>query len=163
MLIKTLFGVVVLPAALGLVLGSYIFYIPSYIYGKAFLDRWGKYIGVTWNDVETLNARFAKTKWDEVSIILARIALIPSVMVTVFCGAMRIPPKKYSIITFIGGFFKALSVALIGWSAGELYMQYAEGIDKIERWALVVISIVVAAFIWYRKSRKKVVESTPHQ
>lgn len=155
-LLKTMFGVVVLPATVGLVLGSFIFYIPSYIYGKSFIDRWGKWIGVSWDDIETLQAKFEKTEWDEVSIILARILLIPSVMVTVFCGVMRIPPKRYAVITFIGGFFKALSVAFVGWSAGELYIQYADIIDKSEKVILLIIVLCIAGFVFYRKRKRKV-------
>jgi membrane protein DedA with SNARE-associated domain len=156
-LIKTLMLVVVLPASLGLVLGSFIFYIPSYIYGKTFLDRWGKWIGVSWNDIENMNTRFKKYELEDISIILARIALVPSVMVTVFCGIIHIPPKRYSIITFIGGFFKALSVALIGWSAGELYIQYADYIDRVEKLVLVLIVLILIAFFGYRKYGRKVV------
>lgn len=153
-LLQTMFGTVVLPAAFGLVLGSFIFYIPSYIYGKVFLDRWGKWIGVSWDDIEKLNARFAKTEWDEVGIILARIALIPSVMVTVFCGVTRIPPKKYTVLTFIGGFLKALSVALIGWYAGELYTDYANFIDQTEKIVSLAILVCILGFIIYRRKRK---------
>lgn len=154
MLLKTMFGVVVLPAAIGLVLGSFIFYIPSYIYGKTFLDKWGRWIGVSWEDVEKLNKRFENTEWDEIGVILARIALIPSVMVTVYCGVIRIPPKRYAVITFIGGFFKALSIALIGWSAGELYVKYAEVIDKAEQGLLGLIVLALAAFVVYRKRER---------
>ncbi len=157
-LLKTLFMVVVFPAAFGLVLGSFIFYIPSYIYGKEFIDRWGKWIGVSWTEIEKFDARIAKTHWDEIGIILSRIALVPSVMVTVFCGVTRIPPKKYTWVTFVGGFFKALSVALIGWSAGELYIQYADYIDKIEKIVFVIIVVCIIACVVYRKRKKNVIQ-----
>jgi membrane protein DedA with SNARE-associated domain len=111
---------------------------------------------VSWNDIEKLQTRFEKTEWDEIAIILARIALIPSVMVTVFCGVMRIPPKKYAIITFIGGFLKALYVALLGWWAGELYVRYAGYIDTTEKLLLIVIILCVIGFVIYRKKVKKV-------
>ena len=156
-LLKTLFETVVLPASLGLVLGSFIFYIPSYIYGKAFIDKWGKWIAISWDDIERMNVRFRKHELEDISVILARIALVPSVMVTIFCGVTRIPPKRYALITFIGGFFKAVSVALVGWYAGELYVQYADTIDRFEKIIAVVIIAIIAVCVWYRKSKRNVV------
>ena len=52
MLFLKLFIYIVLPAALGVTVGSLFVYAIAYFAGKPFLERWGKYLGISWEDLE---------------------------------------------------------------------------------------------------------------
>ncbi|MCX6703334.1 MAG: VTT domain-containing protein [Candidatus Zambryskibacteria bacterium] len=156
-LLQTLFFTVVIPAALGLTLGSLVIYALAYKGGKPFLLRYGKWFGVGWEDVEEVNTKFQSGSYDEWSIILARVfPIIPSVLIAVFCGVTRMPVKKYIVLTLIGAFFKALFLGVVGWQVGALYMEYAGVIGKVENLVLLVIILAFGAFVFYRKRKKKV-------
>ena len=153
----TLFFTVVFPATVGLTLGSLVVYWFAYKGGKPFLDRYGKWLGVGWSDVEYVTKKFESGTFDEWSMILARVfPIIPSVLIAVFCGVTRMPYKKYIILTLIGAFFKALLLALVGWQVGGLYLEYADIISRVENTVLLTIVAVFITFITYRKVKQKV-------
>jgi len=156
-LLGTLLFTVVIPAALGLTLGSLVIYWLAYKGGKPFLDRYGKWLGVGWSDVEIVTKKFEAGTFDEWSMVLARVfPVIPSVLIAVFCGVTRMPYKKYTILTFIGAFFKALFLGLIGWQVGELYIRYADIIGHIENVTMILIIMAIIAFVIHRKLKRKV-------
>jgi len=156
-LVGTLFFTVVIPATLGLTLGSLFIYGLAYKGGKPFLEKYGKWFTVSWADVEAVNAKFQTGKYDEWSIILVRVfSIIPSVLIAVFCGVTRIPLRKYIMLTLVGAFFKALFLGIVGWQVGGLYIKYAELIGNIERSVLLILVVGILAFLIYRKYKSKV-------
>ena len=155
--LTTLLFTVVIPAALGLTLGSLVIYWLAYKGGKPFLDRYGKWLGVGWKDVESITQKFQSGTFDEWTMVLARVfPVIPSVLIAVFCGVTRMPYKKYTALTFVGAFFKALLLGLIGWQVGELYIRYADIIGHIENATLGLILIGFLSFVVHRKLKRKV-------
>lgn len=157
-LISTLFFTIVIPATLGLTLGSLVIYGLAYKGGKPFLEKYGKLLSVGWSDVEAVNQKFTEGTFDEWSLVLARVfPIIPSVLIATFCGLTRLPLRKYVTLTLIGAFFKALFLALIGWQVGELYLKYADIIGHIEDTILFLTIASIVGFILYRKFKQKVV------
>lgn len=156
--VGTLFFTVVIPATLGLTLGSLVIYGLAYKGGKPFLDKYGKWLGVGWSDVEYVTKKFETGVFDEWTMVLARVfPLIPSVLIAAFCGVTRMPYKKYIILTLIGAFFKSLLLSLVGWQVGELYIKYADVIGHIENTTLLLIIGSCIAFVVYRKSKQKMI------
>jgi membrane protein DedA with SNARE-associated domain len=157
-LIYTLFFTIVIPATLGLTLGSLVIYGLAYKGGKPFLEKYGRWLSLSWTDVEVVNQKFKDGVFDEWSLILARIfPIIPSVLIAAFCGLTRMSLRKYITLTLIGAFFKALILALIGWQVGALYLKYANIIGHIENTVLALTIASIAGMIVYRKFKQKVV------
>ena len=48
---------VAIPAALGVTLGSYFIYFIARFGGKIVIEKWGKYIGLYWADIEKFQNR----------------------------------------------------------------------------------------------------------
>ncbi len=157
-LASTLLFTIVIPATLGLTLGSLFIYGLAYKGGKPFLERYGRWLSLSWTDIEAVNQKFTEGTFDEWSLVLARVfPIIPSVLIAAFCGLTRMPIRKYITLTLVGAFFKALLLALIGWQVGELYLKYADIIGHIENTVLALTILSVVGFVLYRKFRKKVV------
>lgn len=155
--VGTLFFTVVIPATIGLTLGSLVIYGLAYKGGKPFLDAYGKWLGVSWADVEYVRNKFETGVYDEWSMVLARVfPLIPSVLIAAFCGITRMPYKKYIMLTLIGAFLKAFWLALVGWQVGELYVRYADIIGHVENVTLVLIIGGFIGFVIHRKLKRKV-------
>lgn len=139
-----------LPAGLGVAIGSLWIYGVAYWGGKAFLEKWGKYIGLYWSDVKRLKSKLEEKKSDEWAIVSARILpVVPSVAISAFCGFMRMRLWKYFILTFIGMFLRGVLMGFIGWQVGNVYMRYAEKFSKLEDKVLWVIIAATAIFIGY--------------
>lgn len=156
--VYTLLFTIMIPATLGLTLGSLVIYTLAYKGGKPFLDRFGTWIGVKWTDIESLQRKFEEGTFDEWTFMFARVfPVVPSVLIAVFCGLTRMPIKKYISLTLIGASLKALLLALVGWQVGGLYLKYANVIGRIENTVFALTILSVVGFLVYRKAKQKVV------
>lgn len=154
-LIRDLIFTISIPGALGLTLGSTFIYALGYYGGKPFIDKYGKYIDVSWDEVLKFDERMTKTRYDDVLFVVARIIpLVPSSLIAIFSGVTRMPLKNYLILTFIGSFFKALIYAFVGHKVGELYYVYADAISKVEKVGLLFIVLVIGSVFAYRGYKK---------
>ena len=147
-----LFINIVLPASLGVTIGSLFVYTIAYFAGKPFLERWGKYLGVSWEDLEKAEKKFEKSRSDEIILFLVRaVPVVPSVAISAFCGFIRFDLKKYLIITFLGTLVRAFLLGFIGWQFGSLYQTAADEISYLEEISLAVIIVAIVVYIIYKK------------
>ena len=157
-LLGDLFFKVVFPATLGLTLGSFVIYYLAFKLEKFFIEKFGKFASITQDDIEKLKFKFENTKYDEWFLIFARIfPVVPSVLIAVFCGIIKMPFKKYFFITIAGAFFRSLLLSIIGWQIGEFYIKFAKTIGKFENIFFILIIFIILVFIMYRKFFKKMV------
>lgn len=142
--------VVSLPIAIGTIIGSFFLYAIGYWLGKPFLDKFGKYVGVTWASVEKILAYTKEKKSDEWLLFIARMTpVMPNTPIGVACGVIRYPIWRYTVITFVGIFIRATIVGFVGWQAGAAYHVYADVIDKYKVWALLVFAAICLGGGWY--------------
>lgn len=151
-----LFINIVLPASLGVTIGSLFVYGITYFAGKPFLERWGKYLGVSWEDIEKTEKKFEKSRSDEIVLFLVRaFPVIPSVAISAFCGFIRFDLKKYVIITFLGTLVRAFILGFIGWQFGSMYQAAADEISYLEEIGVAVLIIAILVYVIYQKKFKK--------
>ena len=139
---------VAIPAALGVTIGSYVVYFIARYGGKILIERWGKYIGLYWADIEKLRSYFQGTKRDDWIIGGARVLpFFPSVAISAFCGIIQMNPVKYFFISSIGVFFSGIILGVVGWQVGNVYVKYAGLISSIENGVLVCIALAFIVFV----------------
>ena len=149
--LKTLVFTIAIPGALGVTLGSLIIYGLGYISGKPALIRWGGYFGLTWTDVENMEKNFSRGYSDELMLFLVRaIPIIPSVVISGFCGIIRLPLKEYVMYSFLGTIVRNIILAAIGWRVGAVYESIAVYIDKAENVIFILSGALMLGFIGYR-------------
>ncbi|MCC7554109.1 MAG: VTT domain-containing protein [Methanobacteriaceae archaeon] len=141
-----------LPAALGMTLGSLLIYCLCYYLGKEFIVRWGKYFTISWEEIEKTQNKIEDEKRDLFLLVARAIPVIPSVVISAFCGVIRYDIKKYIIITFIGGFIRVTILGFLGWQFGNIYEQISGEISFIEN--IILILIVIFVVIWFIKRKK---------
>ena len=117
--------VIVLPISVGMTIGAIITYIPCFYIGKPFIIKWGKYLSLKWEDIEKLDKKFENTTRDYILLYIIRATpVIPSIILSAFCGVIRYDLKKYILITFLGGVTRALIFGIIGWQFGNVFIGY---------------------------------------
>jgi membrane protein DedA with SNARE-associated domain len=153
---------IMLPASLGISIGSLFPYFLARIGEKVAIDRFGKFLGVSWKMVEDAERWFKKHHADEAAIFITRaIPGLPSVLVGLFCGLIRIPVHEFLIWSFLGSLVRTFSLGIIGWYAGKTYKVFASEIGMIENsvvYIFAVLGLVFVAYIVFRqwkKSRKQ--------
>lgn len=134
------------PAGLGVAVGSLPIYAIAYFGGRPILEKWGKYLGLYWSDVEKMKSKFEDKKGDEVAIIGARVLpIVPSVAISAFCGFIRMKIWKYFYLTFVGMFLRGLVMGAIGWQVGNVYTRYADAIAHFEDKVMILLLVIVVA------------------
>ncbi len=148
--------VVALPAACGVTVGSLFVYGIAYGFGKPVLVRWGKWLGLSWADVERLQKKFEVSTNDELALFILRtLPIVPSVAISAFFGLVRFDSKKYVLYSFLGTYIRALILGVVGWQVGTLYVAYADLISRFEKIVWVVLVGGLVAYIVYRLRTQK--------
>lgn len=156
----TLFLKIVIPASLGITIGSLFVYGLSYKLGKPFIIKYGKWFSLSWKDIEESEKRFSKGLKDEISIFISRaIPIIPSVVIAAVSGLFRINIRTYIIASFLGLLVRTSFLAIIGWQLGNLYYKYAEIISRYENGTLAVILLFILLWILYRRTRRVMIKN----
>ncbi len=146
---------VALPAALGVTLGSYAVYFIARFGGRFAIEKWGRFVGLYWSDIEKLQNRLSGTRKDEAIIAGARVLpIIPSVAISAFCGVLQMNVWKYFVISFIGVFLRGLILGVLGWQTGEIFEKYAQVVSDLENYVLISTILALAVFIMVKYKSK---------
>jgi membrane protein DedA with SNARE-associated domain len=142
---------IVLPGAVASTLGAYIGYAIGYFGGKPMVDRWEKFLGFSWDDVEILERRFHSGQVNALIFFLRALPVFPLSVISAAAGLLRLPLGRFSLWTFYGTIPRCLFLGYLGWGMGETYQGMAKGIDKAEGVvsAILILTIIVAV-IWLR-------------
>lgn len=179
-------GVIVLPATLGVTLGSLFVYWIFYRFGKDAIRKYGRFIGIQWADIERLERFLARgsrimvdvpnletkksydmkeidfsLRYDGLIIFIGRmIPLIPSAAVSAFAGFMHIPLRRYIIASLGGVAIRAAIYGAIGWKLGRAYTLYEALFDRFEQYILWGTVLFLVCFVCYRFWQKKTKTTT---
>jgi membrane protein DedA with SNARE-associated domain len=146
---------IAIPAAAGVTIGSLLIYGIVYYIGKPFIDRWGKYMGLSWKEIEKTEENYSKNNLMALSIFTARaLPIVPSVVISAFCGFIKYDIKRYIAITFIGTLVKSFILGVMAWQFGSLYRTIESEIGISEEIVVVGLVIAVICFIIYKKYKK---------
>ena len=150
---------IALPDAFGSTVGSFVTYGLGYFGGKPVIEKFGKYMGVSWHKIEKIHDRLLKTEKDEWFLFFIRaMPLFPSIAINIVCGLIRMPKTKYAVATFWGTLVRVFIYAFIGWSLGGAYRNYTHYFGRFERSILLAIIVSVIIYIcWliYNKNKDK--------
>jgi membrane protein DedA with SNARE-associated domain len=142
---------IVLPGAIASTLGAYIGYAIGYYGGKPLVDRWEKFLGFSWHDVEILERRFQSGQVNTTIFFLRALPIFPLSVISAAAGLLRLPINQFSLWTFYGTVPRCLFLAYLGWGLGETYQSIAKGIDKAEGIVSgILILSIFGAIIWLR-------------
>lgn len=149
---------IAIPASLGMTIGSLFVFGVAWFFGKPAIEKWGKWLGFSWEDVEKSREKFSRGPKDEITLFSLRaIPIVPSVAISAFAGIVRFPLKTYLICTFLGSIVRALILGFIGSRVGALYFAYADRISEVESAVLWIFMLAFVGFFAYRflKNRKR--------
>lgn len=146
-----------IPMSLGVTIGSFFIYGLIYAGGKPAVRRWGRYLGLSWDEIQTTLKRFTVGKTDEILLFLFRaLPFFPISIISAACGLVRLPWKEFLWTTLAGAFVRATGVALVGWRVEKAYAAYAAQFEVVEKYGLVVLIVLGGLAYWYlRKHFRK--------
>lgn len=157
-----LFTKVILPASVGMTIGSLVPYFIARIGEKVAIDRFGKYIGVDSAMIEKMKKWSAKTCSDEFIIFGTRaIPGLPTMAVSILAGLAQIRVFEFLLYSFLGCIVRTSLLSFIGWYGGKQYGFILEILgNSEERIFIIVFAVILSALAaWIVLRRQKKVES----
>ncbi len=155
---------IMLPASLGMTLGSLFPYYLARIGEKVAIDKFGKYLGINWKTIEKVQAWTKKSHSDEFLIFASRaIPGMPSLAVSLIAGLARIPVREFLLFSFLGALPRTFILGLAGWWGGRQASGVMELLSMTESHMLIIILAVLASGLLYLylNHRKKSRSASP--
>ena len=128
----------------GCTVGSLASYALGAYGGRAFLDRYGKYLMISHHDLQVADRWFAR--WGEWTAFLSRLLPIIRTFISFPAGVAKARLVPFTIYSFIGSFIWCGALAYGGYAFGSRW----EELRSIMRPFDIPIAIVIlAGFIYY--------------
>ncbi len=141
--------------------------IPFYYLGNKFetigIKRFGKYIGVSQEDIDQLKKFFVGKRKDNLLVILFRfIPAMPSTPITIICGMLSIDLWTYFLATYVGFYFRNILFFYIGYTGISTLKDVTEGVGTAESILKVFLVLAVCTGIgWFYYRRQQLLSTSP--
>jgi len=133
--------------ALGCNLGSAIAYFVGYRGGRPLIERWGRYILMSHEDLERAERFFAR--FGSLAVFIARLLPVVRTFIALPAGIARMPQLKFHIYTFLGSWPWCLALAWIGYRLGQAWESDPLLHRIMHRLDLVMVLAILLAVVWY--------------
>ncbi len=143
---------VVLWGAAGNLLGSIVAYWIGFYGGRRLLEKHGKYILISKEDLEIADRWFKK--YGQNAVFFSRLLPIVRTFISFPAGIARMGFKRFCLYTFAGSLPWSFALAYIGFKAGENWDYLKVYFHKFD---LVIVVLLAAGLIWWasRHFRKR--------
>jgi membrane protein DedA with SNARE-associated domain len=130
---------------LGKLAGSFIYYTLGDKLEDVVVGRYGRYLGLNHADVERIGQRFTGHHWRDGGLIfvLRLIPFVPTVLVSIACGVVRIRTRVFLLASYTGNFCKDLFYAFAGYYGIRALKTYFLDIERVRFGVGVVSTIAV--------------------
>ena len=142
------FWLTVLAGTLGATVGALIAYGIGAWGGRPILERWGRYLGITADDLDKAEGFFAKH--GEAASFFGRMIPVIRSLVSFAAGIGRMNVVKFTAFSFLGSLPWTALLVFIGMQLGANWEDVGAWLKRFE-YAIVGVLIVIAlAWIWIR-------------
>jgi membrane protein DedA with SNARE-associated domain len=142
--------IVGLVATLGEVAGAGILYAVGYFGGRPFVDRWGKYVGVSLHKLDIAHAFYERH--GRKTVFISRFIPVIRGIASLPAGISRMQKRYFFPYTAVGSGIFCFGLALLGSALGQHGDTIGPYIHKV---SLVVVVLVVLAAIGFFVMKKK--------
>ncbi len=142
---------IALPASIASVLSSYFVYSIAYFGGKPVLQNYGRWLDITWEDVQHLEHHFDHEHEKYYVALFRAVPVVPLSLVSGAAGLFRMDWKTYGVWSFIGMMPRNFGLALIGWAFKDDFLHFASRIDTVSTAIIVIVAALVGFVVLYRK------------
>lgn len=141
---------VIAVAVVGEVVGAYIAWVVGRYGGRAFVDRFGKYVLLSNHDLDKAEAWYRRH--ERFGVLGSRLIPVIRNFVAIPAGIAEVPLVRFGILTAIGSLIWLTAFALIGYEVGGHWRSIAHGFSDVGYVlaALAVVAIAYGVFHRYR-------------
>jgi membrane protein DedA with SNARE-associated domain len=146
-------------AALGAIIGDNIGFYVGRTGGKAFIDRYGRYLFLKPQHLERAEMFFAK--YGDKTVFFGRFVAILRAWAAFLAGVNQMRWRTFLLYNATGGILWAIIFGLIGYYAGKIFHDnfsrvehLASTISLVLGGMIIVVVVVIVIVVLYRRRRK---------
>jgi len=142
--------------AIGKTLGaSVVYYVVDQV-EDLLSGKIAKFIGVTHEQIEAFGARLSKDWRDYIVLIVLRaLPVVPSSLLSVGCGFLKVRFRLFVITTFIGSIIRDFIYIYLGYTgtrvAISLFKRTADTAEFYIQIIAVVVIVAIVGYLYYRR------------
>ncbi len=142
--------------ALGKTIGALVVYFITHRAEDLVMRKFGTFFGVTHADVATLGSKLGNGFRDYFILTVFRaLPFIPSVVVSVGCGLLKVPLPLFIASTFLGTIVRDGFYLYAGYVGVKLLTSIISHSTNLETYIEVAIVVCICFYIGYRMYRRK--------
>jgi membrane protein DedA with SNARE-associated domain len=138
---------VVTAGAIGCNLGSTIAYTVGYYGGRPLVEKWGRYVLVSRQDLALVDRYFAR--FGGLTVFVCRLLPVVRTFIALPAGIARMNPVKFQLYTFVGSWPWCFALAYIGEQLGARWNSDPELRDIMHRFDAAIVVAIILLVIWY--------------
>ncbi len=133
-----------LVGATGNLAGSTIAYVIGAVGGRPLIERWGRWVLITREDLDRADHWF--TTRGAITTFVGRLLPVVRTFISFPAGIARMPFGKFAVYTFVGAFLWCIPLTAVG----EVWGPKWESFRNRAKFAdYVVVAVLAALLIWY--------------
>jgi membrane protein DedA with SNARE-associated domain len=133
--------------AIGCNLGSTVAYVVGYHGGRRLVERYGRYVLMSRQDLALVDRFFAR--FGGATVFVSRLLPVVRTFIAFPAGIARMPQARFQIYTFLGSWPWCYGLAYIGRELGERWDTDPALRQFMHRFDAVIIGAMVVAVVWY--------------
>jgi len=133
-----------LAGAVGCVLGSIVAYYAGAWGGRPFIEKYGKYILISYHDLDLADRWFQRH--GDITIFVGRLLPVIRTFIAFPAGVARMNLWRFNLYTFAGSYIWSLGLAWIGMKLGEHWNTLGVYFHRFDAAIGVILLIAV---VWY--------------
>ena len=142
----------------GELVGAYIAWVVGRSGGRAFVDRFGRYLLLSHRDLDRAEAWYDRHgPW---GVFVSRLVPVIRNFVALPAGVAEVPLVRFGLFTAAGSLIWDGGMALIGYGLGHSYTKVMHGFSDAGYVIAVLVVAAIGVFIWHRYRAYK--EATAH-
>lgn len=152
-------GLLVLISTVGKTLASWILYIIADKLEDVLVLRFGKFFGITHEQIESIGGKLSKGWKDDLLIILARaFPIIPSAPVSIACGVLKVNLRSFLLGTFVGTIFRNTAYLYLGYFGLENFDGITGGAGSplgLIEWIIFAALLAIIGYSYFKQYYSK--------
>ena len=139
---------VVLAGVVAYQLGSILGWWIGYRGGRAFVERHGRYVHLSLDQLDRAERWFGR--WRGWAVLVGRVTPVARSFVSIPAGLFETPFLRYNILTFAGNLVWCLGLAGIGWALGSSWDTFHHDFRWVEYLVVAAIVVGLGYLVWGR-------------
>ena len=135
----------------GDLIGDIIHYVLGRFGGRKFIDRWGRFIGVGKQQIESIEKQF--TKRGSKLLFIGKMSHGIGGAFLVAAGIIKMPFDKFMLSNLLATLVKSMILLLVGFYFGQAYVTIGSYLEKLT--VIVAATAVILLLIYIFYFRKK--------